>query len=78
MYQDNTERHGPEQPHSSSEEQKAEAVTDLLFLGSKITTDGDCSQEIRRHLLLGRETTTNLDSVLKKQRRYSANKGPCS
>ena len=42
-----------------------EAVTDFLFLGSKITVDGDCSLEIRRQLLLGRKATTNLDSVLK-------------
>ena len=42
-----------------------EAVTDFLFLGSKITVDGDCSHEIRRCLLLGRKTVTNLDSVLK-------------
>ena len=41
------------------------AVTDFLFLGSKITVDGDCSHEIRRHLLLGRKALTNLDSVLK-------------
>ena len=41
------------------------AVTDFLFLGSKITVDGDCSHEIRRHLLLGRKVLTNLDSVLK-------------
>ena len=40
-------------------------MTDFLFLGSKITVDGDCSHEIRRHLLLGRKTMTNLDSVLK-------------
>ena len=38
---------------------------DFLFLSSKITADGDCRQEIRRHLLLGRKATTNLDSVLK-------------
>ena len=44
---------------------KVEAVTDFLFLGSKITGDGDCSHEIRRRLLLGRKTMTNLDSVLK-------------
>ena len=44
---------------------KVEAVTDLLFLGSKITVDGDCSHEIRRHLLLGRKIMTNLDSILK-------------
>ena len=42
-----------------------EVVTDFLFLGSKITVDGDCSHEIRRQLLLGRKATTNLDSVLK-------------
>ena len=42
-----------------------EAVTDFLFLGSKITADGDCSHEIRRQLLLGRKAMTNLDSVLK-------------
>ena len=42
-----------------------EAVTDFLFLGSKITEDGDCSHEIRRQLLLGRKAVTNLDSVLK-------------
>ena len=43
---------------------KVELVTDFLFLGSKITADGDCSHQIRRHLLLGRKATTNLDSVL--------------
>ena len=42
-----------------------ELVTHFLFWGSKITADGDCSHEIRRHLLLGRKTMTNLDSVLK-------------
>ena len=42
-----------------------ETVTDFIFLGSKITVDGDCSHEIRRHLLLGRKAMTNLDSVLK-------------
>ena len=42
-----------------------EVVTDFLFLGSKITVDGDCSHEIRRRLLLGRKAVTNLDSVLK-------------
>ena len=44
---------------------RVEAETDFLFLGSKITADGDCSHEIRRRLLLGRKTMTNLDSVLK-------------
>ena len=42
-----------------------EAVTDILFLGSKITEDGDCSHEIRRQLLLGRKAMKNLDNVLK-------------
>ena len=40
-------------------------VTDCIFLGSKITADGDCSHEIKRHLLLGRKAMTNLDSILK-------------
>ena len=42
-----------------------EAVTDFVFLGSKITADGDCSHEIKRFLLLGRKAMTNLDSILK-------------
>ena len=42
-----------------------ESVTDFIFLGSKITADGDCSHEIKRHLLLGRKAMTNLDSILK-------------
>ena len=47
------------------EGEKVEAVTDFLFLGSKITADGDCSHGIKRRLLLGRKVMTNLDSVLK-------------
>ena len=47
------------------EEGKVKVVTDFLFLGSKIPVDGDCSHEIRRHLLLVRKAMTNLDSVLK-------------
>ena len=47
------------------EGEKVEVMTDFLFLGSKITVDGDCSHEIRRCLLLGRKVMTNLDSVLK-------------
>ena len=47
------------------EGEKVEVVTDFLFLGSKITVDGDCSHEIRRCLFLGRKAMTNLDSVLK-------------
>ena len=46
------------------EGEKVEIVTEFLFLGSKITVDGDSSHEIRRHLLLGRKAMTNLDSVL--------------
>ena len=42
-----------------------ETMTDFIFLGSKITADGDCSHEIKRHLLLGRKVMTNLDSILK-------------
>ena len=42
-----------------------ETATDFIFLGSKITEDGDCSREIKRHLLLGRKVMTNLDSILK-------------
>ena len=45
--------------------EKVETVGDFLFLGSKITVEGDCSHKIRRHLLLGRKTVTNLDSILK-------------
>ena len=46
-------------------EETMETVTDFIFLGSKITADGDCSHEIKRHLLLGRNAMTNLDSILK-------------
>ena len=45
--------------------EKMEIVTDFIFLGSKITADGDCSHEIKRHILLGRKVMTNLDSLLK-------------
>ena len=55
-----------------------ETVADLIFLGSKITADGDCSHEIKRHLLLGRKAMITLDSILKKQRHYFANKSPSS
>ena len=47
------------------EGKKVEAVTDFIFLGSRITVDGDCSQEIKRCLLPGRKAMTNLDSILK-------------
>ena len=44
---------------------KVEAVTDFIFLGSKFTTDGDCSHQIKRYLLLGRKVMTDLDNILK-------------
>ena len=47
------------------EGEKVEAVTDFIILGSKITADGDCSQKIKTHLLLGRKALTDLDSVFK-------------
>ena len=53
-----------------------ETVTDFIFGGSKITADGDCSHEIKRHLLLGRKVMTNLDRQhIKKQRHYFVDKG---
>ena len=55
---------------------KMETVADFIFLGSKITADGDCSHEIKRCLLLGRKAMTNLDSMLKKQRHHFTDKGP--
>ena len=53
-------------------------LADFILGGSKITADGDCSHEIKRRLLLGRKAMTNLESILKKQRYYFANKGPSS
>jgi len=50
------------------DKEKVEEVTDFIFLGSKLTADGDCSHEIKRYLLLGWKVRTNLDSILKKQR----------
>ena len=47
------------------DEETVETVADFIFLGSKITADGDCSHEIKRPLLLGRKVMTNLDSILK-------------
>ena len=55
-----------------------ETVRDVIFLGSKITADGDCSHEIKRCLLLGRKSMTNLDSILKSRDITLANKGPSS
>ena len=55
-----------------------ETVADFIFLGFRITADADCSQEIKRRLLLGRKVMTNLDKHIQKQRRYFASKGPSS
>ena len=55
-----------------------ETVSDFIFLGSKITADGDCSHEIKRHLLLRRKVMTNLDSILKSRDITFPNKGPSS
>ena len=55
-----------------------ETVADFIFLGSKITADGDCSHEIKRQLLLGRKVMTNLDSIFKSRDNYFVNKGPSS
>ena len=52
-----------------------ETVADFIFGGSKITADGGCSHEIKRCFLLGRKVMTSLDSIIKKQRHYFANKG---
>ena len=57
--------------------EKMGIVAEYIFLGSKITADGDCSHEIKRHLPFGRKVMTNLNSI-KKQRQYFANKGPSS
>ena len=58
-----------------TEGEKVETVTDFIFLGSKITTDGDCSHEIKRCLLLRRKAMPNLKQHIKKQRHYFADKG---
>ena len=55
-----------------------ETAADFIFLGSKITADGDCSHEIKRFLLLGSKVMTNLDSIFKAETYYFANKGPSS
>ena len=58
-----------------ADEETMEIVTDFTFLGSKITVDSDCSHEIKRHLLREKKAMTNLDSVLKSQGHYFADKG---
>ena len=60
------------------EGEKVEAMTDFIFLGSKITVDSDCCLEIKRCLLLGRKAMINLDSILKSKRYQFTNKGPSS
>ena len=60
------------------EEETVETVTDFIFLGSKITADGDYSHEIKRHLLLGKKSYDQPRQHIKKQRHYLANKGPSS
>ena len=55
-----------------------EEVTDFIFLGPRITADGDCSHEIKRSLLLGRKAMINLDSILKSRDINFSNKGPSS
>ena len=55
-----------------------ETVSDFIFLGSKITADGDCSREIKRRLLLGRKVMTNLDSIFKNRDIILPTKGPSS
>ena len=55
-----------------------ETMADFIFLGSKITADGDCSHEIKRHLLLGRKVMNNLDSILKSRDITFCHKGPSS
>ena len=55
-----------------------ETIADFIFLGSKIYADGDCSHEIKRHLLLGRKVLTNLDSIFKSRDITFVNKGPSS
>ena len=55
-----------------------ETVADFIFLGSKITADGDCSHDIKRHLLLGRKVMTNLDSIFKSRDITLSTKGPSS
>ena len=55
-----------------------ETAADFIFLGSRITADGDCCHEIKRHLLLERKVMTNLDSMLQKKAHYFASNGPSS
>ena len=58
--------------------EKVEAVTDIIFLGSKITADGDCNHEIKIHVLLGKKNYHKARRCIKRQRHYFADKGPYS
>ena len=60
------------------DEETVETGSDFILGGSEIPADGDCSHEIKRHLLLGRKIMTNLHSILKSKKRYFANKDPSS
>ena len=62
----------------ANDEEKLETIADFIFLGFKITEDGDCSHEMKRHLLLGRKAMMNLDSVLKSKDVNYADKDPHS
>ena len=55
------------------DEENVEAVTDFIFLGSKVTMDGVCNHKIKKHLLLGRKAMTNLDSILKHRFLFAGN-----
>ena len=61
----NSSRHRPDLGRETADQETVEIVSDFIFLGSKITADGDCNHEIKRCLLLGRKIMTNLDSILK-------------
>ena len=69
--------HAPDPQFEPIDGETVETVADFILGGSKITVDGDCSHELKRHLLLGRTVMTNLDSILK-SRHYFANKGQSS
>ena len=62
-------------PDGDVDGETVETVSDFIFLGSKITADGNCSHETKRHLLLGRKLMTNLDSIFKSRDHYFASKG---
>ena len=65
-------------PITSWQTDAVETMTDFILEGSKITADGDCTHEIKKHLLLGRKAMTNLENNMKKQRHCFSDKGPSS